>query len=79
MDNLICQYIYIHITIFKFPDYVASSTATSRNGMLEGDVYAQVVKPNIACENGVVHIIDNVLGYIYRSIPEMISTNKNML
>ncbi|XP_014669361.1 PREDICTED: fasciclin-1-like [Priapulus caudatus] len=51
---------------------------SSVDGLLTGDVYARVVKANIACENGVVHIIDNVLAYIYKSIDVTLMTSKNM-
>ncbi|XP_014681319.1 PREDICTED: fasciclin-1-like [Priapulus caudatus] len=58
--------------------YVATSLASSTAGMMEGDVYARVVVPNIAVDNGVVHIVDNVLGYIYRNTEETIQTHRNM-
>lgn len=38
----------------------------------KGAVWAKIVTPNIPVDNGVVHVIDNVLGVVTQTIEQLI-------
>ena len=45
--------------------------------MTNGRVRARVVQPNIPVLNGVLHVIDNLLYYVYRDVIQMVTSLPN--
>ncbi|KAM3721786.1 Fasciclin-1 [Dirofilaria immitis] len=57
-------------------DLYAVSEVHERYGQFRrGAVWAKIVLPNIPVQNGVVHIIDNVLGIITNTIDQLVMNN----
>ncbi|KAL3090962.1 hypothetical protein niasHS_007337 [Heterodera schachtii] len=57
-------------------DLYAVSTVYERYGQFRrGAVWAKVLVPNIPVQNGVVHVVDNVLGIVTNTIDQMLMDN----
>ncbi|KAL8603906.1 hypothetical protein ACOMHN_005126 [Nucella lapillus] len=74
---------------FFLPDGVTLNDEESLHGTLKfsrknndlyvsnGRVRARVVQPNIPVQNGVLHVIDNLLYYVYRDVIQMVTSLPN--
>ena len=56
--------------------YAVSEVYERYSQFRRGAVWAKILVPNIPTQNGVVHIIDNVLGIVSETIDMMIYRNE---
>ncbi|CAK9293351.1 unnamed protein product [Gordionus sp. m RMFG-2023] len=58
--------------------HVVSESRTIHDGIMEGSVYAKIETPDIPLANGVVHIIDNVLAFVHRSMIDFVNGHPDL-
>ncbi|MFH4976126.1 hypothetical protein AB6A40_002835 [Gnathostoma spinigerum] len=56
--------------------FVVSEVYERYSQFKRGSVWAKILIPNIPVQNGVVHIIDNVLGIVSNTIDQLITSNE---
>lgn len=56
--------------------YAVSDVYRQYSTFRRGSVWAKVIQPNIPVSNGVVHVIDNVLGVVTNTIDQILNMDE---